>query len=142
MEADPGTFDAGKLRAYMALGVNRFSIGVQAFQQVRTRRLDELSQNQCLNAHCWGPACMLWPALRGHTYRQSLQHLCTSLRDTLPFGKELEACGSLRIWADAHMALAMVHRVSTHFLGHVSDSLGPVHCQVHCRHARRVCRSC
>ncbi|KAK9831539.1 hypothetical protein WJX81_007299 [Elliptochloris bilobata] len=33
MEADPGTFDALRLREYMALGVNRFSIGVQAFQQ-------------------------------------------------------------------------------------------------------------
>ena len=35
MEADPGTFDVEKLRHYMDLGVNRFSIGIQAFQQVR-----------------------------------------------------------------------------------------------------------
>lgn len=34
MEADPGTFDARKLKAYMHTGVNRFSIGVQAFSQV------------------------------------------------------------------------------------------------------------
>lgn len=35
MEADPGTFDAGRLRAYMqGAGINRFSMGVQAFQQV------------------------------------------------------------------------------------------------------------
>ncbi len=34
MEADPGTFDAARLREYMALGVTRFSVGVQAFQQV------------------------------------------------------------------------------------------------------------
>ena len=34
MEADPGTFDAARLREYMDLGVTRFSIGVQAFQQV------------------------------------------------------------------------------------------------------------
>jgi len=31
LEADPGTFDAAKLAAYMAAGVNRFSIGVQSF---------------------------------------------------------------------------------------------------------------
>lgn len=34
MEADPGTFTADTLRAYMDLNVNRFSIGIQAFQQV------------------------------------------------------------------------------------------------------------
>ncbi len=34
MEADPGTFTADSLKAYMSLGVNRFSIGIQAFQQV------------------------------------------------------------------------------------------------------------
>lgn len=34
MEADPGTFDADRLRKYMALGISRFSIGVQAFQEV------------------------------------------------------------------------------------------------------------
>ncbi|CAL8464114.1 g3649 [Coccomyxa elongata] len=33
MEADPGTFDAERLREYMDLGVSRFSIGVQAFQE-------------------------------------------------------------------------------------------------------------
>lgn len=34
MEADPGTFDAESLRQYMSLGLSRFSIGVQAFQEV------------------------------------------------------------------------------------------------------------
>ena len=34
MEADPGTFDAARLREYMQLGVNRFSIGIQSFQEV------------------------------------------------------------------------------------------------------------
>lgn len=33
MEADPGTFDEQRLMGYMELGVNRFSVGVQAFQQ-------------------------------------------------------------------------------------------------------------
>lgn len=33
MEADPGTFDEQRLLEYMQLGVNRFSVGVQAFQQ-------------------------------------------------------------------------------------------------------------
>lgn len=35
MEADPGTFDAAKLMEYRRLGVNRLSVGVQSFQQVR-----------------------------------------------------------------------------------------------------------
>ena len=34
MEADPGTFDAERLRQYMSLGLSRFSVGVQAFQEV------------------------------------------------------------------------------------------------------------
>lgn len=33
MEMDPGTFDAGKLKEMMKLGVNRVSLGVQAFQE-------------------------------------------------------------------------------------------------------------
>ena len=37
MEADPGTFDAQRLKQYMALGLTRFSIGVQAFQEVSLR---------------------------------------------------------------------------------------------------------
>jgi oxygen-independent coproporphyrinogen-3 oxidase len=32
MEMDPGTFDLNHLRGYLALGVNRISLGVQAFQ--------------------------------------------------------------------------------------------------------------
>jgi len=33
MEMDPGTFNADKLRELMGLGVNRVSLGVQAFQE-------------------------------------------------------------------------------------------------------------
>lgn len=33
MEMDPGTFDAKKMREMMVLGVNRVSLGVQAFQE-------------------------------------------------------------------------------------------------------------
>ena len=36
MEADPGTFDAPRLQAYMSEGVTRFSMGVQAFDEVRS----------------------------------------------------------------------------------------------------------
>jgi hypothetical protein len=35
MEADPGTFDLTRLQQYRALGVNRLSMGVQCFDQVR-----------------------------------------------------------------------------------------------------------
>lgn len=31
LEADPGTFDAARLGAYMDVGITRFSVGVQAF---------------------------------------------------------------------------------------------------------------
>ena len=34
MEADPGTFDRGKLSQFLSLGVNRISLGVQAFDDV------------------------------------------------------------------------------------------------------------
>jgi hypothetical protein len=34
MEADPGTFDLARLLEYMKLGVNRFSVGVQSFDEV------------------------------------------------------------------------------------------------------------
>lgn len=34
MEMDPGTFDAGKMEEMMVLGVNRVSLGVQAFQEM------------------------------------------------------------------------------------------------------------
>lgn len=43
IEMDPGTFDAEKIKAFMGLGVNRVSLGVQAFQ-------DELL-NACGRAH-------------------------------------------------------------------------------------------
>ncbi|CAL1389029.1 unnamed protein product [Linum trigynum] len=43
MEMDPGTFDSGKLKEMMGLGVNRVSLGVQAFQ-------DELLRS-CGRAH-------------------------------------------------------------------------------------------
>lgn len=33
MESDPGTFDTNRLLEYISLGVNRFSMGVQCFQQ-------------------------------------------------------------------------------------------------------------
>lgn len=33
MEMDPGTFDAEKMREMVVLGVNRVSLGVQAFQE-------------------------------------------------------------------------------------------------------------
>ena len=45
MEADPGTFDSTRLSEYQSLGVNRFSIGVQAFQEVRPKCWPSLSSN-------------------------------------------------------------------------------------------------
>ena len=39
MELDPGTFDRSKLMAYQALGVNRFSLGIQSFDELTVQRL-------------------------------------------------------------------------------------------------------
>lgn len=36
LEADPGTFDLARLKQYTAMGVSRISMGVQAFDQVRS----------------------------------------------------------------------------------------------------------
>ncbi|WP_448562083.1 radical SAM family heme chaperone HemW [Trichothermofontia sp.] len=50
MEIDPGTFDLAQLQGYRSLGVNRFSLGVQAFQDDllaacgRTHRVADLMQ--------------------------------------------------------------------------------------------------
>ena len=35
IEADPGTFDAARLRSYMSLGINRVSVGVQVIPDCR-----------------------------------------------------------------------------------------------------------
>jgi oxygen-independent coproporphyrinogen-3 oxidase len=50
IEIDPGTFDAEQLRAYQNLGINRFSLGIQAFQDSllatcgRHHRLTDIEQ--------------------------------------------------------------------------------------------------
>lgn len=46
MESDPGTFDTNRLLEYMLLGVNRFSMGVQCFQQ---NLLDLCGRSHSLN---------------------------------------------------------------------------------------------
>ncbi len=42
LEANPGTFEAGKFKAYRASGVNRLSIGVQSFNVAHLRRLGRI----------------------------------------------------------------------------------------------------
>lgn len=48
LEIDPGTFDLPQLRTYQSLGINRYSLGVQAFQDDllarigRTHRLEDI----------------------------------------------------------------------------------------------------
>ncbi len=50
MEIDPGTFDLAQLQGYRSLGVNRFSLGIQAFQDEllaacgRTHRMVDVVQ--------------------------------------------------------------------------------------------------
>jgi putative oxygen-independent coproporphyrinogen III oxidase len=42
LEANPGTFEAGKFRAYRAAGVNRLSIGIQSFDAARLQALGRI----------------------------------------------------------------------------------------------------
>ena len=42
LEANPGTFEAGKFKAYRASGVNRLSIGAQSFNVAHLRRLGRI----------------------------------------------------------------------------------------------------
>jgi len=50
IEIDPGTFDLAQLQAYQTLGINRYSLGVQAFQDEllakigRTHRCDDIDR--------------------------------------------------------------------------------------------------
>ena len=74
MEADPGTFDVVKLQDYMELGVNRVSIGVQAFQQVR------LSHSESTGA--------LYTSQKSLCWRYLFQQMLPALRK----GKKQEDC--------------------------------------------------
>lgn len=42
LEANPGTFEQNKFRAYRQLGINRLSIGVQSFQQAKLQALGRI----------------------------------------------------------------------------------------------------
>lgn len=44
-EANPGTLDAGKMRAYRASGINRLSIGVQAFDDRLLKQLGRIHRS-------------------------------------------------------------------------------------------------
>ena len=42
LEANPGTFEQEKFKAYRQLGINRLSIGVQSFQQAKLQALGRI----------------------------------------------------------------------------------------------------
>ena len=42
LEANPGTFEQAKFKAYRALGINRLSIGVQSFQEAKLKALGRI----------------------------------------------------------------------------------------------------
>ncbi len=42
LEANPGTFEQAKFRAYRQLGINRLSIGVQSFQEAKLKALGRI----------------------------------------------------------------------------------------------------
>lgn len=50
LEANPGTVDAGRFRAFRAAGVNRLSIGVQSFSDARLKRLGRIHDVACVEA--------------------------------------------------------------------------------------------
>lgn len=72
MEADPGTFDRQKLVDYASLGVNRFSIGVQAFQEVGNL----IVHLQVLSSLDIGSACLTHTLLH---FRPCFQLNCSIL---------------------------------------------------------------
>jgi oxygen-independent coproporphyrinogen-3 oxidase len=46
LEANPGTFEAGKFRAFRAAGVNRLSIGIQSFNPRRLKALGRIHDDR------------------------------------------------------------------------------------------------
>lgn len=60
LEADPGTFDLARLQQYRALGVNRLSMGVQCFDQVRAFGVWVTSRPSCSSSQCHTRSQQLW----------------------------------------------------------------------------------
>ena len=48
MEADPGTFDLARIKGYQDVGIQRFSVGIQAFDEVRP--LSTICHTSCVVA--------------------------------------------------------------------------------------------
>ena len=46
LEANPGTFEAEKFRAFRAAGINRLSVGIQSFNPVHLQRLGRIHDDQ------------------------------------------------------------------------------------------------
>lgn len=50
LEANPGTFEADKFRAFRAAGVNRLSVGIQSFDDARLRALGRIHDSRQAHA--------------------------------------------------------------------------------------------
>lgn len=50
LEANPGTFEADKFRAFRAAGVNRLSVGIQSFDDTRLRALGRIHDSRQAHA--------------------------------------------------------------------------------------------
>lgn len=93
MEADPGTFDAARLQEYMRLGVTRFSVGVQSFNEVRV-----LARSVLENILYW-MTCLCGDTVSTHvkgTKRDMIQGV-------------LQGCGRSHTVQDVHEAIAAVN---------------------------------
>ncbi|MFN5515091.1 MAG: radical SAM family heme chaperone HemW [Cyanobacteriota bacterium] len=99
LEIDPGTFDLAQLRRYQALGVNRLSLGVQAFQDRhltalgrhhRRRDIDE-AINLIHQAGFENWSLDLISGLPG----QTLEDWCQSLTEALAAGPSHLSCYDL-----------------------------------------------
>lgn len=102
MEADPGTFDTERICEYQRLGVNRFSVGVQAFDEVC--RLPVLLCRLVLPAIWHARAC--WAAMQPIASRVGNR---PHLQELWRVQELLQACGRSHCVADVHAAIESMH---------------------------------
>lgn len=110
MEADPGTFDLVRLQEYMKLGVTRFSVGVQSFNEVCVHvcaRMLALAAQQITAIGCASRYLYLYPCLclcssaSGFVFRQcyksvgGLMPFRTCMKPSLPCMQRNRNLGAL-----------------------------------------------
>ena len=121
MEADPGTFDLARIQGYQEVGVHRFSIGVQAFDEASSRLLypEGSSQGMCVQGSHTEP-CILELLLSQHAVQGRRRLSClqpvhqTDLRGTpltwVSLQELLKACGRSHTLQDVYKAVEAIQQ--------------------------------